>query len=904
MFRGKLTSSVANNALDPNRSNFRALFKDEIYREDGGGSTFADAITHSASTNATMTSGYGAELVTNGGFDTASDWTLGTGWTISGGVASHSGTAGNLDQAINIVVGQTYEVTVEVSNYVTGNLSIAFVAGTTTLMYNTAPSNGTIRVYGTAQTGNGQIRIIGGTNAQYDIDNISVREMPAIKWRPHNLLPYSEDFTTLWAPVAATVSSNVETAPDGTTTADKIIASAAETGHFVYTPSVGSWGTEGIIAIFAKAAEYDNLRIQEIGNYHYYANFDLSGAGATSGGGGTYYISSSITSVGDGWYLCKVKTNKSSSGAFSVIGYPDSYTPGVPPADYLGDGISGIYVWGAHAYRSDLGGMVDNPDRGDSYVPTTSSAVYLPRRGHHIYNGSAWVNEGLLHESEARTNLEDYSDMSSGTTIVGSATLTPNNAVGPAGANTAATLTTNSATSQQGFATTQSSSGSTNHTFSIFAKANGVNYIQLIASSTVFGVDVWGNFDLASGVAGTMGTAVLNYGIEDWGDGWYRVFITGLANGSSGNGGPYMVDAATTARAGAVTGDGTSGLLLFGYQFEAGSTPSSYIPTSGATVTRAAESLTIPAANLPWPTPEVIGSELVTNGDFSGGLTGWTQYSGAPSDIDTSSGAAVFTWGGSNVATYQEIATEAGKVYQLTADVTLLSGVPGNVALNVWDGAFATLISNNQPPITTSTLITFVALGPVSRINKYIQTSGTSASFDNISVKEIDPLSVSIQMNGRITYADNGTTAAIFFRWYIDGNNLINDIIDTQGTRDGHFMTVQEFNANQDYVREDALDPGVFVPFNIASRHGSTFINGAADGVAMTADTTPTALPDLSTTDLNLGYDFMGTIGGFQIWNKDIGNDIITTTEPSLEPSLHLSFDGTASSFTVTDWSE
>jgi hypothetical protein len=37
---------------------------------------------------------------------------------------------------------------------------------------------------------------------------------------------------------------------------------------------------------------------------------------------------------------------------------------------------------------------------------------------------------------------------------------------------------------------------------------------------------------------------------------------------------------------------------------------------------------------------------------------------------------------------------------------------------------------------------------------------------------------------------------------------------------------------------------------SIASRHGSTFINGAVDGTALTADTTPVAFPDLSTTDL------------------------------------------------------
>jgi hypothetical protein len=70
-------------------------------------------------------------------------------------------------------------------------------------------------------------------------------------------------------------------------------------------------------------------------------------------------------------------------------------------ANDTGTFLSGGY----HLYRSDLGGMVNNPARGDSYVPTTSAARYLPRVNHHIWNGSAWVNEGLLIESEARTNL-------------------------------------------------------------------------------------------------------------------------------------------------------------------------------------------------------------------------------------------------------------------------------------------------------------------------------------------------------------------------------------------------------------------------------------------------------------------------------------------------------------------
>jgi hypothetical protein len=48
------------------------------------------------------------------------------------------------------------------------------------------------------------------------------------------------------------------------------------------------------------------------------------------------------------------------------------------------------------------------------------------------------------------------------------------------------------------------------------------------------------------------------------------------------------------------------------------------------------------------------------------------------------------------------------------------------------------------------------------------------------------------------------------------------------------------------------FSPGTNVPFNIASRHTSSDINGAADGTALTANTTPTALPDLSATDFEI----------------------------------------------------
>jgi hypothetical protein len=64
------------------------------------------------------------------------------------------------------------------------------------------------------------------------------------------------------------------------------------------------------------------------------------------------------------------------------------------------------------------------------------------------------------------------------------------------------------------------------------------------------------------------------------------------------------------------------------------------------------------------------------------------------------------------------------------------------------------------------------------------------------------------------------------------------------------------------------------------------------------------ALPDLSATDLTLGFDYNGTIKTFRIWSQDLGDSgLVAATEPSLEPSLSLIFDNSESSFIVDDWS-
>jgi hypothetical protein len=181
-----------------------------------------------------------------------------------------------------------------------------------------------------------------------------------------------------------------------------------------------------------------------------------------------------------------------------------------------------------------------------------------------------------------------------------------------------------------------------------------------------------------------------------------------------------------------------------------------------------------------------------------------------------------------------------------------------------------------------------------------------TALWDNISVRELTRYPVSIQMNGRMTYADTGGNEAQFIRWYKDGDNYINTLLYTTGSETGEVNVFQRALAVSDQVVSSStyLSPGVFVPYNIATRNGPTFVNLATDGTAGTANTSPDTLPDLSATDLQLAYDYMGTVERFRVWGLDLGDGgIELASAPSLEPSLSLTFDSSESSFVVDDWS-
>ena len=129
-----------------------------------------------------------------------------------------------------------------------------------------------------------------------------------------------------------------------------------------------------------------------------------------------------------------------------------------------------------------------------------------------------------------------------------------------------------------------------------------------------------------------------------------------------------------------------------------------------------------------------------------------------------------------------------------------------------------------------------------------------------------------------MTYADeNLNPQSEFFRYVLDGNNQIQGKL-TTNTDGGRLQVLQIEAGTFDSVTSavDTYTPGNNVPFSIASRHGATFINGAHEGTLLTADLTPTALPDLTTADFQIS-----TVGNFiieqvLIWFVDIGDAGIT----------------------------
>ena len=394
----------------------------------------------------------GPELIPDPELDTAGLWTAGTGWTVSGGVATKTAGTGSYLALTGstVVIGAVYCITYTVATRTAGATvpSIGNVDGSTA-----SAAAGTYTNYvvaaATTTTGGAGLNIYANSAFAGTISRVSVQQVqlgasltsptlragvfsdllsvsatrsgtastyvdsdglmkslatsdvPRFTWlggkrrlvvepASTNLMTYSQDANNaIWVKTNCTVSPDVAIAPDGTLTADKIISNLGATGFLAQSnPYSFTSGSPVTMSRFYRADEISS------------ALFLVSnGAFGGTGANGTceFYLSTltvvasradvrgSIMPYGNGWYRCAMTIVPTATATANIQW---------DRAIAAGDGVSGIYAWGA---------QLETLAYATSYIPTAAGTV---ARAAEIVTGSALLT--ALHRRATGTHVMRY----------------------------------------------------------------------------------------------------------------------------------------------------------------------------------------------------------------------------------------------------------------------------------------------------------------------------------------------------------------------------------------------------------------------------------------------------------------------------------------------------------------
>jgi len=584
---------------------------------------------------------YGSELVTNGTFDTDSNWTKGTGWTISGGTANCDGTqTGNtlLYQNIGHSSNTLYRLQFTISNYVSGTIDFALDSP----FFGAANSNGTF-VFDITPTSGGNFIVRADENFVGSLDNVSVKEITTsgdftfsrgsnltatrvdsnglIEKGRENLLLQSNQFDTTWVTSNTSVTSG-QSGYDGSSDA-WLLSNDASGGHLRQTKSVSGVNT---FSFYAKANNSNWMALYAVGQAAIY--FDLQNGAIGSGS-----TISSIKSIGNGWYRCSI-TITISSASFRI--YPAD-------ADNVTSGTSGsIYIQDAQLEQ----GLV-----ATEYIEsgaTKGKAGLLEQEPRFDYSGGASCPSLLLEPS--RTQLVTQSEYLLGYFATDGTTLSHNHGTSPEGVQNSVLITQSGGVASNSIYNFNLPTTDGSYSYSFFFKAGTSTLCRFYC-----GTGVTENFNPQSVTAGYTGGA-LNLLFEDYGSGWWRVSATQTLSGASTNRFAFNPD----------FGNNGGNVEIYGFQAEVGSYPTSYIPNhSGGSVTRGADDCTnTSATSLIGQTEGTIYCEFEYNGAADSGVfnriiglgTGVTQNRILLAKNNTTAELVAFAVSGGTTQVFQAIA--------------------------------------------------------------------------------------------------------------------------------------------------------------------------------------------------------------------------------------------------------
>ena len=434
-----------------------------------------------------------------------------------------------------------------------------------------------------------------------------------------------------------------------------------------------------------QGAELTPTKFQNIGYTDFSSGWSTSSMTSVTGGGfqsnpsvvltstsGNGYNRFQFTTVSNQIYIASFYIRRiAGSGAIKFINWDSATTTQVPDISsqvssewsratvtFLGHSGGGSVSFGVRCVTSGDSVEIAMPQVEEG---TTASSFVANTTGSPKFITGATYGPRvpmMLIEPSA-TNLVTYSEDFSNSSWTKTAATMEGGHTAPDGTASAYKLIEDTTDSVHRTFQTATASVSPSASISVFVKYSGRRYVLIRFADQSVGR--W--YDLISGTLGGtyLGTPD-DSSIELIGNDWYRITLSHTSNAQARC--EFWVS--DTESINSYNGDGTSGVYIWGAQAEAGSVATSYIPTSGGTVTRAADDLVIRDKTNLLPYSEDFSNAAWSKVD--------TTVLGGQADPFGTTKAQKLTSTGANSSASQTFTVTSGTTYTLSFYLKTVSG--------------------------------------------------------------------------------------------------------------------------------------------------------------------------------------------------------------------------------------